>query len=117
DDVRALAADYYVPVHGDPVVGRAAIEGRLTLHRDAYDFVYNQAVRGINRGWSPDEIVQRTRLPQRFLDEPTLNQVYSEFDYALRGVYRGLIGWYAEDTAALNPPSPGRLGQSIVAGF
>jgi alkyl sulfatase BDS1-like metallo-beta-lactamase superfamily hydrolase len=117
DDVRALAADYYVPVHGDPVVGRVAIEGRLTLHRDAYAFVYNQAVRGINRGWSPDEIVQRTRLPQRFLDEPTLNQVYSEFDYALRGVYRGLIGWYAEDTAALNPPGPGRLGQSIVAGF
>jgi alkyl sulfatase BDS1-like metallo-beta-lactamase superfamily hydrolase len=117
DDVRALGADHYVPVHGDPLSGRAAIETRLTLHRDAYAFVYNQAVRGINRGWSPDEIVQRTRLPQRFLDEPTLNQVYSEFDYALRGVYRGLIGWYGEDAAELNPPGPARLGKSIVDGF
>lgn len=117
DDVRALGADHYVPVHGDPLSGRAAIGTRLTLHRDAYAFVHDQAVRGINQGWSPDEIVQRTRLPQRFLDEPTLNQVYSEFDYALRGVYRGLIGWYGEDTADLNPPSPARIGKSIVDGF
>lgn len=117
DTVRRLNADYYVPVHGDPVIGKDAILRRLTLHRDAYSFVYNQALRGLNQGWSPDQIVQCTHIPQRFLDEPTLNQVYSEFDYALRGVYRGLIGWFAEDTADLNPPSPMRLGKSIVDGF
>ncbi|MDK2760588.1 MAG: MBL fold metallo-hydrolase [Sphingopyxis sp.] len=117
DDVRALGPEHYLPVHGAPLSGREAIEARLTLHRDAYSFVFNQAVRGINLGWTPDEIVQRTRLPQRFVDEPSLNQIYSEFDYALRGVYRGLIGWFDEDTAELNPPSKARLSRSIVEGF
>lgn len=117
DIVRNLNAEYYVPVHGAPIVGHGNINKRLLLHRDAYAFTYYQALRGINLGWTPDEIVQRTSLPQRFLDEPSLNEIYSEFDYALRGVYRGLIGWFAEDTADLNPPSPARLGQSIVDGF
>jgi alkyl sulfatase BDS1-like metallo-beta-lactamase superfamily hydrolase len=117
DDVRAFGPDYYLPVHGAPLSGREAIETRLTLHRDAYAFVYNQAVRGINLGWTPDQIIQRTRLPRRFLDEPSLNQIYSEFDYALRGVYRGLVGWFDEDTAELNPPSKARLARSIVEGF
>lgn len=77
DDVRTIGAGHYVSVHGDPFSGRAEIKACLTLHCDACALACNQAVRGLNQDWSPDGIVQRTQLPQRFLDEPMLNQVYS----------------------------------------
>ncbi|MGE4323367.1 MAG: alkyl sulfatase dimerization domain-containing protein [Sphingobium sp.] len=117
DRLRALRPAYYAPVHGSPLIGREEVDRVLTLHRDAYAFTYNQAIRAINLGWTPDQMVDRIRLPHRFRKEPSLAEVYSEFPYALRGIYRGLVGWFDEDTAQLNPPSRRRLGEAIVSGF
>jgi alkyl sulfatase BDS1-like metallo-beta-lactamase superfamily hydrolase len=117
DDIRALNPEHYVPMHDDPVTGAAEIQHILTAHRDAYAFTFNQAVRGINRGWGPDDLVANIHLPDHLLKEPTLAQSYSEFDFALRGIYRGLIGWFGEDAAGMHPPAPGVLGAEIVAGF
>ncbi|MCR5876752.1 hypothetical protein LRS10_22900 [Phenylobacterium sp. J426] len=117
DDIRALQPEHYVPMHGDAVSGAAEINRILTAHRDAYAFTFNQAIRGINKGWGPDELVANTHLPEHLRSEPTLYQGYSEFDFALRGIYRGLIGWYGEDAAEMHPPSPAVLGATIVEGF
>jgi alkyl sulfatase BDS1-like metallo-beta-lactamase superfamily hydrolase len=115
--IRDLAPEHYVPSHGDALSGRAAIHHRMQMHRDAYSFTFNQAKRGINLGWSPDEIVERTPLPERFRAEPSLFEGYSEYEFALRGIYTGLIGWFAEDTADMHPPTPARLGAAVVEGF
>lgn len=115
--IRDLAPDYYVQTHGAPLAGKAEIAKRMQLHHDAYSYTYNQALRGINLGWSPEEIVERTPLPKRFRDEPSLIESYAEYTFALRGIYAGLMGWFAEDTSALHPPTPARLGHAIAAGF
>lgn len=115
--IRDLEPEYYVQTHGAPVIGKAEIHKRMQLHHDAYSYTYNQAIRGINLGWSPEEIVERTPLPARFRDEPSLIESYSEYEFALRGIYSGLMGWFAEDTAALHPPTPARLGKAVETGF
>lgn len=117
DKIRAIAPEHYVQMHGDHVSGRDEVTRIMQIQRDAYSFTYNQAIRGINQGWSPDEIVLRTRLPATLRDDPSLFEGYSEFAFALRGIYAGLIGWYAEDAADMHPPSPARLGRAIVDGF
>ena len=117
DTLRRLRPQYYAPTHGDPIAGAALIERRMTAHRDAYSFTFNQAIRGINAGWGPDELVERIQLPDHLRAEPTLYEGYSEFAFALRGIYRGLIGWYGEDAADMHPPTPRRLGAAIVEGF
>ena len=49
---------------------RAAVERscgdpapRHPVYRDAIQFLWDQTVRGINRGWTPDELAERVRLP------------------------------------------------------
>jgi len=117
DTIRRLKPEYYVPTHGDVLTGAPAIYDRMTAHRDAYSYTFNQAIRGLNKGWGPDELVARIELPEHLLMERSLYQGYSEFDFALRGIYRGLIGWYGEDAAEMHPPRPDVLGAAVVQGF
>lgn len=112
--LRDLGAQYLVPTHGRPQSGATAIRESMGRQRDAYAFTYAQSVRAINKGWTPDEMVDRIELPASLRTNPELAQGYGEFDYALRGQYRGLMGWFAEDTSELNPPSRMALGAEIV---
>ena len=45
-----------VPAHGRPVAGNANIAELLTAYRDAIAFTHDQAVRFINKGYTPDEL-------------------------------------------------------------
>jgi alkyl sulfatase BDS1-like metallo-beta-lactamase superfamily hydrolase len=86
-------------------------------HRDAYAFIYNQSVRAINKGMTPDEMANNIRLPQHLDQHPWLYPGYIDNEYSFRGQYRGIVGWYSEDTAELHPPTPEELGSVIVEGF
>ena len=67
DAMRDLEADFLVPCHTRPLAGKEAIAATLTDYRDAIQFVHDQTVRNMNRGLSPDEIVQAVRLPERLV--------------------------------------------------
>src|SRR3546814_11027429 len=60
DKLRALHADVLVPSHTRPLSGAADIEPALTDYRDAIRYVYDQTIRQINQGRTPDEIAART---------------------------------------------------------
>ncbi|GAJ10322.1 unnamed protein product, partial [marine sediment metagenome] len=42
---------------------------------------------------------------------------YVDNEYNVRAQYRGIVGWYAEDTADLHPPATQEMGQVIIDGF
>ncbi len=117
DKLRSLMPKYLVGCHGIPVVGREQVYEFATAHRDALAYVYQQTVRGINRGLGPDEIVREVRLPHQIADIPELYPAYVDVEHMVRGVYGGLLGWFANDTAQLHPPAAEELGGEIVQGF
>jgi alkyl sulfatase BDS1-like metallo-beta-lactamase superfamily hydrolase len=104
DKIRSINPTYMVGCHA-------------TAHRDAYAFIYNQSVRAINQGMTPDEMANSIRLPEHLDQHPWLYPGYIDNEYSFRGQYRGIVGWYAEDTADLHPPTPEELGSVIVEGF
>jgi alkyl sulfatase BDS1-like metallo-beta-lactamase superfamily hydrolase len=57
------------------------------------------------------------RLPQHLDQHPWLYPGYIDNEYSFRGQYRGIVGWYSEDTAELHPPTPEEFGSVIVEGF
>ena len=63
DKLRSLKPKYLVGCHGIPVIGREQAYAFATAHRDALAYVYQQTVRGINRGLGPDEIRARSAPP------------------------------------------------------
>jgi alkyl sulfatase BDS1-like metallo-beta-lactamase superfamily hydrolase len=56
-------------------------------------------------------------LPKHLDQHPWLYPGYIDNEYSIRGQYRGIVGWYAEDTADLHPPTQEELGSVIVEGF
>ena len=113
DKLREIDAEVVIGASGGPLVGDEA-ERISTLHRDAYAFVYNQSIRGINKGLTADQLVETVRLPRHLTEDPWIFPAYVDWEYNVRGQYRGIIGWFGEDTADLHPPTPNELGAVIV---
>ena len=117
DKLRSLKPKHLVGCHGFPVTGRDQAYEFATAHRDALAYVYQQTVRGINRGLGPAEIAHELRLPQQLMKIPELYPAYVDVEHMVRGIYRGLVGWFANDTVELHPPHSAELSAEIVRGF
>lgn len=117
DKLRSINPQYSVGCHGMPITTKEQLIEVATAHRDAYAFVYNQSIRAINRGMTPDEMAATIRLPKHLAEYPLLYPAYVDNEYNVRGQYRGIVGWYAEDTADLHPPTMQELGNVMIEGF
>lgn len=117
DKLRSLKPEYLIGCHGNPIIGREEAYKFATVHRDALAFIFQQTVQGINRGLGPDEIARRVKLPEAFSKTPELYTAYVDVEHMVRGIYRGIIGWWANDPAELHPPEASELAQEIVDGF
>lgn len=117
DKVRSLRPKYLIGCHGNPITGHDDVYAFATVHRDALAFIYQQTVQSINLGLEPDEIARRVKLPPAFSKTPELFTAYVDVEHMVRGIYRGIIGWWANDPAELHPPAAAELGGEIVQGF
>lgn len=79
---------------------------RLTVIRDALQFVHDQTIRGMNRHMEPDAIVDFVSLPPSLRESPYLYQTYGIVVNHVRGIYSGLAGWFDGRAASIYPPSP-----------
>jgi len=86
----------------------------VTAHRDAYSFIYNQSVRAMNMGKTPDEMAAEIRLPKHLDEHPALSPSYVDNEYNVRGQYRGVVGWFDEDISELHPPMRDELAESLI---
>ena len=114
DRMIDLQPEVMVPCHTRPVHGKAEIRRRLTNYRDAIQFVHDQTVRGINEGLSPDEIVERVRLPASLADEPYLREHYGRVDWSVRSIFAGYLGWFDGDATNLHPLAPAERAKRMI---
>jgi len=70
DLMREYHAEYLVPTHGRPIVGNDNIENMLTAYRDAIQYVHDQTIRYMNRGYTPDQLVEVVALPPHLAEHP-----------------------------------------------
>jgi alkyl sulfatase BDS1-like metallo-beta-lactamase superfamily hydrolase len=117
DRIRSIRPEYMIGCHGFPVVGKAAIYELITDHRDAYAYLYQQTIRGINKGLNPEELVAAIKLPQHLSEQAHLFPAYIDVEYIIRGIYRGFVGWWGGDPADLHPPEPAEYHGEILQGF
>jgi len=103
DRMRELAPEHLVPSHGRPVSGRQQIAAILTAYRDGIQFVHDQTLRHINRGLSPDEVVEAVELPPHLAAHPWLQERYGRVSWSVRSIFGGTLGWFGGDTETLSP--------------
>ena len=103
DLMRTFPAEIMVPCHTRPLFGAEAIQDALRDYRDAIQFVHDQTVRWMNKGLTPDEIVERVHLPEHLASSPYLQEFYGTVAWSVRSVFTGYLGWFSGNPTDLNP--------------
>ena len=114
DVLREYPAKYMVPSHGRPISGYDDIASTLTAYRDAIQYVYDQSLRYINKGYLPDDLVEVVKLPAHLADHPWLGDFYGGVPHSVRQVYTGELGWFNGDPTFLAPLHPDQSSQRYV---
>ena len=104
DKLRSLNASAMVPSHGQPVMGAAKVEEVIRMTRDGIAWIHDQTVRYMNKGHTPDELVELVAFPPHLAEyAPYLREYYGTVKHAVRQIYNGYLGWFDGDPVNLDP--------------
>jgi len=113
DKMLKEGPDFLIPGHTRPVIGRENVTEVLTDYRDAIRFVLDKTIEGMNKGLTPDELVDYVQLPKRFRDKEHLRPYYGNPEWAVRSIFNGYLGWFDGNPSNLFPLSPAEEAQRI----
>lgn len=117
DHIVGLEPEHLVCAHGPPISGRDRIRHETIRYRDSIQFLWDQAVRGVNQGLSSAEIGASVRLPDDFADSYFTQMHYGLAEHHVRQIQAGLRGWFDGDPANLFPLPPAERARRMIAGF
>jgi uncharacterized sulfatase len=106
EQLLGRGADALVGGHTRPVVGNAAVREALTDYRDTIRFIFDKTIEGMNRGLTPDELVEYVQLPGRLAEKKYLRPYYGHPQWAVRAIFTGYLGWFDGNATSLFPLSP-----------
>lgn len=115
DRVRALGAEHLVPSHTRPVHGKEQIAELLTDYSDAINFVHDQTLRYMNKGLTPDQIVEAVKLPPHLASNPWLQEFYGKVSWSTRSVFDGYLGWFSGNPSELQPAPERQQADDMAA--
>lgn len=85
---------HVVPGHTQPFLGEKRSVEVLTNYRDAIESVYDQTIEGMNRGMTPDQLVQSVQVPEHLKDLDYLREYYGNVEWGVRAIFFGYLGWF-----------------------
>ena len=117
DQVIPLNAEYMVANHVSPVIGKENVRDVLVSTRDATQYIYDQTIRGMNAGYTADELSRMIELPEHLDNHPWLTKARNDVSAHVKQIYYGNLGWFEGDPAFLNNVSIKERSQKIIEGF
>lgn len=115
DKIRAIRPEFLVGSHCKPLSGADNIYAQLTDYRDAIRFTYDQTVKMMNQGLTPDEIAEKIKLPAHLAKSPYLQEFYGKPTWSARMIFGGSVGWFDGNPAKLQPLAPRAEAEHIAA--
>jgi alkyl sulfatase BDS1-like metallo-beta-lactamase superfamily hydrolase len=104
DLLRGYEAQALIFGHGRPLVGQDEVRDLLVSYRDAMQYIHDQTVRLMARGFTPDELVEEVaELPPRLRDHPWLGEFYGTVKQTVRQIYNNNFGWFEGDPTLIDP--------------
>ena len=117
DHVLTLGAEHLLGTHGPPISGAAGIAARVTRYRDSIQFLWDQTVRGLNRGRTADALAHEVRLPAACDDDDLTREFYGVAEHHVRQIAAGLRGWFDGEPGKLFVLPPAERARRLVEGF
>ncbi len=103
DRFRKLGAEHVVPGHLWVISGREQVAQHLTAFRDAIQFMHDQTIRLLARGYGQTETANQIRasFPAHLAADPDLAEYYQRLEWVVKGIYAKTGGWYGGDAVEL----------------
>lgn len=104
---RSLNPDYLIALHGpNPVTtGKENVRQNLTNFSDAIQFMHDQTVQYLNRGFTPGEIADLLTLPPHLASNSYLQETYGSKEWDIYHIFRYYRGYYTGEIRDLFPQS------------
>ncbi len=115
DTLLALAPEHMVPGHMGSISGADNVNDALTAYRDGIRHVQDATIAGMVAGATPDELVQRVRLPPALAAHPYLQELYGTVAWAVRGIYVQHAGWFDGTPVNIDPLPPEQRAARMAA--
>ncbi|MDA7737962.1 alkyl/aryl-sulfatase [bacterium] len=105
DDILQEGAVAVVGGHTRPILGESEVNETLGNFRDAIRFLFDKTVEGINKGLTPNQLVDYVVLPDKYKDLDYLRPYYGNPEWAVRAIFGGYLGWFDGNATSLFPLS------------
>ncbi|NIB38533.1 alkyl/aryl-sulfatase [Pseudomaricurvus alkylphenolicus] len=115
DSVLQEQPNAVVGGHTRPILGKKRVKETLTNFRDAIQFLFDKTVEGINKGLTPNQLVEYVQLPKKYRDLDYLRPYYGNPQWAIRAIFGGYLGWFDGNATSLFPLSDKQEAERIVA--
>ncbi|KAF8819496.1 metallo-beta-lactamase domain-containing protein, partial [Cardiosporidium cionae] len=103
DKLRRLEAEVLLLGHTRPLFGKIYVQETLTVYRDAIQFLHDQTLRYLNRGYTIDKIIENVELPKFLQSHPYLQELYGKIEWNVRAIFSQYMGWFSGDSVDLSP--------------
>lgn len=115
ETLLSYPAQYLLPGHTSPVIGKDRIQQVLGNFREAIDFVLSKTLEGMNQGKGVEELASMVRLPEHLAGLPYLGEYYGCVDWTVRAIYTAYLGWFDGNPTRLHPLPPMEHAHKTIA--
>ena len=105
---------HLVAGHTRPILGKEEATAVLTNYRDAIKYLFEKTIEGMNKGLTPDELVEYAQLPKKYRELDYLRPYYGHPDWGVRSIYNGYLGWFDGNPTSLFPLKPREEAQRMI---
>lgn len=106
ETLLSYPAQYLLPGHTGPIMGKDQIRQVLGNFKEAIDFVLSRTLEGMNQGKGIEELATTVKLPVHLASLPYLGEYYGCVDWTVRSVYTAYLGWFDGNPTRLHPLPP-----------
>jgi alkyl sulfatase BDS1-like metallo-beta-lactamase superfamily hydrolase len=98
-----------------PIQGKAFIEETVTRYRDATQYLWDQSIRLINKGYTPVELQHALKdMPEHLVKPPFSVQTYGTPFTSVPEFFTGWVSWFSGDATDLLPSPPAHKAEAFV---
>ena len=113
-EMAALEPEVLLPAHGAPLTDTAEIQENFLVLAEAFDYITNHTIEGLNAGKRKDQIYQSLQMPEHLANHPTLNVQYVTPNDISKMLIKKYTGWWDDIPSNWTPAPMEDQGNMII---